>query len=74
MFYPKHKLILQRQDCAAVVHAYVAEQVLQVVVRGTLPLVLRKFLHVTVKAEVQTSQLLLHLAHVFQLLKGAHLT
>lgn len=54
--------------------AYVTEQVLQVVVGGTLPLVLRKLLHVAVEAEVQSGQLLLHLTHMLQLLKGAHLT
>ena len=53
--------------------AYVAEQVLQVVVRGALPLVLGQLLHVAVEAEVQPRQLLLHLTHVLQLLKGAHL-
>lgn len=52
-------------NCAAVVHAYVTEQVFKIVVWGTLPLVLWKFLHMTVEAEVQTSQLFLHLAHMF---------
>lgn len=54
--------------------AYIAEQVFQVVVGGTLPLVLRKLLHMAVEAEVQSRQLLLHLTHVFQLLKGADLS
>lgn len=53
--------------------AYVAQQVLQVVVGGALLLVLGQLLHVAVQAEVQPSQLLLHLPHVLQLLEGAHL-
>lgn len=52
---------------------HVAQQVLQVVVGRALPLVLGQLLHVAVQAEVQPGQLLLHLAHVLQLLEGAHL-
>lgn len=55
-------------------HAYIAEQVLQVVVGGALSLVLGKLLHMAVEAEVKSRQLLLHLTHMFQLLKGANLT
>lgn len=54
--------------------SYVTEQVFQVVVGGALALVLRELLHVAVEAEVQPGQLLLHLAHVLQLLEGAHFT
>lgn len=58
---------------SALVCSYVAEQVLQVVVRRALPLILGQLLHVAVQAEVQSGQLLLHLTHVLQLLEGAHL-
>lgn len=53
---------------------YVWEQVLQIAIWSTFPLVLRELHHMTVQAEVKASQFLLHLPNMLKLLKGTHLT
>lgn len=49
--------------------AHIGQQLVQIPVSHGFLLIFHKFLHVDIQAEVQAGEFLLHLPHVFQLLK-----